>query len=177
MSHLRTIVVAPYNPRWPEMFQQEAEKIKAVFGEELLAIHHIGSTAVPGLSAKPIIDIMPVVQSLDKADEFNPAMMWLDYEPMGENGISGRRYFRKGGDVHRTHQVHIFQTGNVEVSRHLDFRDYLIAHSDVARQYADLKTELARQFPHNIEAYMAGKDAFIKETLQKAQAWKAEAKG
>jgi GrpB-like predicted nucleotidyltransferase (UPF0157 family) len=166
---LRTIIVAPYNPDWPLQFRAEAAKIAAVFGPDLVSIHHIGSTAVPGLSAKPIIDMMPVVRDIAAVDLFNPAMIRLGYQPKGENGISGRRYFVKGDDASRTHHVHIYAPDNPEVKRHLDFRDYLIAHPVEAQEYAALKVELARQFPHDIESYMAGKDGFIKEIILKAQ--------
>jgi len=169
---MRNIVVVPYNPQWPEMFRREAAKIVAIFGPELVDLHHIGSTSVPGLSAKPIIDMMPLVRDINEVDRFNPAMAQLGYEPMGEYGIPGRRYFRKGGDENRSHHLHAFGFDSPEVARHLDFRDYLIAHPTEARQYADLKTRLAEQFPHDIERYMDGKDAFIKTIIQKAQAWR-----
>jgi GrpB-like predicted nucleotidyltransferase (UPF0157 family) len=172
MGKIRNIVVVPYDPRWPEKYQQEAERISAIFSQEMISICHIGSTAIPGMSAKPIIDIMPVVQDIDTVEAFNPAMIQLGYDPQGENGVPGRRYFVRGGDAHRTHHVHTYQPGNPEVNRHLDFRDYLIAHPDEAQQYASLKMELARQYPHNIDAYLAGKDAFIKKTILKARQWR-----
>jgi GrpB-like predicted nucleotidyltransferase (UPF0157 family) len=173
MGDMRNIVVVPYNPDWPEQFRREAAKIAAIFGPELISIHHIGSTSVPGLSAKPIIDMMPVVRDIEKVDMLNPAMIELGYVPKGENGIPGRRYFTKGGDANRTHHVHAYASGNPEVSRHLDFRDYLIAYPEEAQHYATLKAELARQFRNDIWGYMAGKDSFIKETLRKAQQWRA----
>lgn len=169
---MRKIVVVPYHPGWPEQYRVEAAKIAAVFGPELVAIHHIGSTSVPGLSAKPIIDMMPVVRDIERVESFNPAMVQLGYEPKGENGIPGRRYFAKGGDANRSHHVHIFALDNPEVNRHLDFRDYLIVHPAEARHYAALKAELAQQFPYDILDYMAGKDGLIKEILQKARAWR-----
>lgn len=171
-SQMRNIVIVPYNPLWPDLFWREADKIAVVFGRELVDIHHIGSTFVPGLSAKPIIDMMPVVRDVNDVDSFNPAMERLGYEPRGENGIPGRRYFCKGGDENRTHHVHIFGFENLEVARHLDFRDYLLAHPAEARHYADLKIMLAKQFPHDIESYMDGKDAFIKTIIQKARTWR-----
>ena len=170
---MRNIVVVPYDPLWAEQFRREAATIRAVFGRVLISIHHIGSTSIPGMSAKPIIDIMPIVRDIETVEGFNPAMMQLGYESKGENGISGRRYFVKGGDEHRTHHVHTRALDNPEVQRHLDLRDYLIAHAEEARQYADLKVALARQFPHDIDSYVAGKDGFIKELLQKAQKWRA----
>ena len=164
---MRTIVVVPYDPRWPELFEQEAARIAAVFGPELISIHHIGSTSVPGLRAKPIIDIMPIVRQIERLDLFNEAMVALGYEPRGENGIAGRRFYSKGGDENRTHHVHSYEPGNP------DFRDYLIAHPEEAQQYARLKQALAQQYPHDIIGYMDGKDAFIKGILQQARAWRA----
>lgn len=174
MGGMRNIVVVPYNPRWSDMFQQEANKIIAVFGQECIAIHHIGSTAIPGMSAKPIIDIMPVVRNIEKVDLFNPVMRQLGYEPKGENSIPGRRYFVKGGDEHRTHHVHTYEPGHPEVIRHLSFRDYLSAYPEEAQRYARLKQTLAHQHPHDIFGYMAGKDSFIKKTIAKALEWYAQ---
>jgi GrpB-like predicted nucleotidyltransferase (UPF0157 family) len=173
MRKRRKIVVVPYDLRWPEMYRAEAAQLTAIFGPELISIHHIGSTSIPGLSAKPIIDLMPLVRDIEMVARFDSAMIQLGYQPMGENGIPGRRYFVKGGDLNRTHHVHTYESGNPEVARHLDFRDYLIAHPEEAQEYASIKQQLARQFPHDIDSYMAGKDAFIKETIQKARQWRA----
>jgi len=168
---LRKIVVVPYNPAWPEMFRREAKAIAEVFGEQLIAIHHIGSTSVPGLCAKPIIDILPLVKDIEQVDAYNDAMAELGYEAMGEYGLPGRRYFRKGGQVNRSHQAHTYALGNPEIDRHLAFRDYLRTHPDVAEEYCRLKMEVARQHPHDIYGYMDGKDAFIKAVEKKALAW------
>ena len=105
-------------------------------------------------------------------DDLNEAFSRLEYIPMGEFGIPGRRYFKKPGDEKRTHHLHIFQSGSPELERHLAFRDYLIAHPDEARRYSELKAELARRFPEDIEGYMAGKDGYIKEIQRKALAWR-----
>lgn len=170
MGKMRHIVVVAYDPGWAKAYQAEAARLAAVFGQELVSIHHIGSTSVPGLPAKPIIDIMPVVRDITRVDVFNPAMIELGYEPRGEWGIPGRRYFSKRSDVQRTHHVHTFAQDSPEVARHLDFRDFLSARPEAARQYGELKLALARQFPHDIDGYMAGKDGFIKEIIRKAQA-------
>lgn len=160
---MRNIVVVPYNPRWPELFKQEAEKIRSVLGDLLIEIHHIGSTSVPNLPAKPVIDILPIVRDIVLVDAFNPQFEAIGYEPMGENGIPGRRYFRKGGVYHRSHHLHIFGEDNLlGINRHLAFRDYLRTHPEVAAAYAALKQKLAQQFPDDIIAYSDGKDAFIK---------------
>jgi len=164
-------VVTAYNDNWSQMFLEESGKIKTIFGEELIDIHHIGSTSVPGLKAKPIIDMMPVVKDIAKIDSFNEQMKKLGYECMGELGMKGRRYFRKGGDD-RTHQVHAFQADNKEdIERHLAVRDYLRTHAEAVTQYGDLKENLAKQFPNDIEAYMDGKDEFVKELERTALHW------
>ena len=111
--------VVPYRPEWPLLFAQEAEKIGKAFGAELLAVHHIGSTSVEGLAAKPIIDILAVVRDVNAIDTFAPAMEALGYEAMGEFGIPGRRYYRKGGE-NRTHQIHAFsEEDHWNIDRHL----------------------------------------------------------
>ena len=170
MSQQREVIIVAYDPAWAARFREEASRIASVFGGGLLSIHHIGSTSVPGMSAKPIIDIMPVVRDISKVETFNEGMIQLGYTPMGEYGITGRRHFVKGADP-RTHHVHSYQPDNPEVKRHLDFRDYLIAHEDEARQYAELKARLAEQHRYDLEAYTQGKATFIKDVLAKAQAW------
>ncbi|MED1740802.1 GrpB family protein [Bacillus swezeyi] len=167
------VIVTAYNEKWPRLFQEEAQKLKAIFGGELIDIHHIGSTSVPGLQAKPIIDMMPVVKNIENAEIFNREMIAFGYEPLGEFGIPERRYYRKGGDK-RTHQIHMFQFDNrEEIDRHLAVRDYLRAHPEDAEMYGRFKARLAEQFPFNIEAYMDGKDTFVKRLEQHALDWKA----
>lgn len=169
---MRTIIVSPYNPKWPKLFQQEAALIREIFGPELVNIHHIGSTSVPGLSAKPIIDILAVVKDIEGVDRFNEQMKAIGYEPRGEFGIAGRRYFPKGG-AERTHHVHAFQFDNIyEIERHLAFRDYLRAHPEVAHRYGQVKSQLAAQFSNDPEGYMDGKDALVKEIEQAALEWR-----
>jgi GrpB-like predicted nucleotidyltransferase (UPF0157 family) len=167
---MRKVEVTTYNPQWVAMFEEEANKLREIFGSEIIEIHHIGSTSVPGLKAKPIIDIMPVVRDINRIDEFNAAMIAIGYEPKGENGISGRRYFQKGGD-NRTHHVHIYESGNPEIERHLAFRDYLREHQEVAKTYGDLKEKLAKQFPYDIESYIKGKEQLVLEIQRKSISW------
>ena len=102
------IVVVDYDPLWPLLFRKEADAISRILGDNLVLIHHIGSTSVPFLAAKPIIDIMPVVKDLSGVDAVSEEFVKLGYEYLGEFGIKGRRYLRKGGQE-RTHQIHIFQ--------------------------------------------------------------------
>ncbi|MFB5664183.1 GrpB family protein [Alteribacillus sp. HJP-4] len=164
--------VIKYDKRWPQLFQSEARLLLEVFQEEIMEIHHIGSTSVPGLKAKPVIDIMPVVRSIKRVDALNQSMIKIGYEPLGENHIPGRRYFRKGGKQ-RTHHVHTFQYDNQHaILRHLAVRDYLRAHPGEAQEYGELKAGLAEAFPEDIYGYMDGKDEFVKQLEQKALEWK-----
>lgn len=163
--------VEPYNPDWPAAFQREAARLRPVFGKNLVALHHIGSTAVPGLAAKPILDIMPVVWELEQVDERTRQFERLGYECLGEFGIPGRRYFRKGG-ADRTHQIHVFAASDGDnIRRHLAVRDYLRSHPAEASAYGALKRELAARFPEDIEGYCDGKDAFVKALEQRALNW------
>ncbi len=167
----RRIEVVPYNPQWPALFEAEAAAIEQALGPELTAIYHIGSTAIPGIQAKPIIDLLGEVVALERVEAFNPALEGLAYIPRGEAGIAGRRFFLKPGMTERTHHLHLFEAGHPEVSKHLVFRDYMAAHPAEARAYGRLKAELARRFPTDIKGYMAGKEGFIKERLARAKAW------
>ena len=169
---MRRVSVVPYDPNWPDAFSLASEEVRSALGDNLLAIHHIGSTAIPGIWAKPVIDLMPVVHEFARVEEHVAAMRALGYEAMGEFGIPGRRYFRRGGpDGLRTHNVHAFEHGSPHVARHLAFRDFMRAHPDLARQYSDLKRQLADRYPRNIEGYMDAKDAFIKEMEARALTW------
>ena len=170
MSDNFRVKIVDYNIEWPELFRREAIKITKVFGDELVDIHHIGSTSVVGLKAKPIIDIMPVVKDINQIDRLKEQMEELGYEALGEYGISGRRYFRKGG-YDRTHHLHVFAHGCGNIGRHLTFRDYLRAKPDIASRYSELKAELASHHPNDIIAYMNGKDAFVKDIEKKALEW------
>lgn len=154
------IKVVAYNNEWPGMFEAEAKLIKQVFGDNCLAIHHIGSTAIPGLAAKPIIDILPVVKNILEVDTVNTGMEKLGYEAKGEYGMLFRRYFQKGGD-HRTHQVHVYENGNPEIERYLKFRDWMRAHAADRETYGKLKQELAEKYPNDILSYCMGKDVFV----------------
>jgi len=114
-------------------------------------VHHIGSTSVPGLAAKPVIDMVPVVRDIMDVEKSNHAMQQLGYEAKGEYGIPFRRYYQKGGEQ-RTHNVHVFEEGNPEIERHLKFRDWMISHADDRDAYAKIKQELAQKYPNDIMA-------------------------
>ena len=169
---MREVRVVPHDPRWTDEFEREAQRLRAVFGENLVEVHHIGSTAVPGLAAKPIVDLLPVVKDNRLVDALNDEMAALGYTARGEFGLPGRRYFTKDEAGARTHNVHVYESGSPEVERHLAFRDYMISHPDEARAYGLLKENLAERFSADFEAYMDGKDAFVKESERRALVWR-----
>lgn len=156
----RKIEVVEYDPSWPELFEAEAGQVEQALGCNCIAIHHIGSTSIPGLSAKPVIDILPVVRDIQQVDKATHAMESLGYEAKGENGMAFRRFFQKGKNL-RTHHVHVYQEGDPEISRYLKFRDWMCSHPSDAENYSKLKQELAKKFPHDILRYCNGKDAFV----------------
>jgi GrpB-like predicted nucleotidyltransferase (UPF0157 family) len=168
------IEVVPYNPSWRNEFENESKRVTSALGENVVVVHHIGSTAIPNIYAKPIVDLLVEVKDITQVGDRNWAMEALGYEVMGEFGISGRRYFRKDNEAGiRTHHIHTYEVASSEVERHLAFRDYIIAHPEDAQKYSDLKRELVKKLSiDDIEGYMNGKDAFIKEMEKRAVEWK-----
>lgn len=167
-KQVRVIEVVPYNFKWKEEYLKEAGIIRDIMKNEINNIYHIGSTSIPGIYAKPIIDILIEVKDIENVDNYNKDLESLGYIAKGEFGIEGRRFFMKGL-YHRTHHVHAFQTGNSEIARHLNFRDYMIAYPDEAKRYEDLKKELAIKFRYDIDGYCAGKDTYLKQIDKKAE--------
>lgn len=171
---MKKVDVVPHDPRWRDSFEAEAKHIAAALGENVVAIHHIGSTSIPDIHAKPIVDVLVEVRDVSELDGRSAAMESLGYQVMGEYGIPGRRYFRRDDEEGvRTHHVHAFAAGSAEATRHLAFRDYLIAHPADARRYGELKRKLAEEHPQSMDAYMDGKDGFIKEMESRAARWRA----
>ncbi|MGO5065373.1 MULTISPECIES: GrpB family protein [unclassified Clostridium] len=172
-KQIRIIEVVPHNPEWKIKYQKEADKIYNIMKEEIVKIHHIGSTSIEGIYAKPVIDILVEVKDINNVDNYNEEMKRLGYIAKGEYGIKGRRFFLKGL-YHRTHHVHIFEKGDSEIERHINFRDYMREHKEEAKQYEELKKELALEFRYDIDYYCEGKDSFIKEIDKKAKIWAEE---
>jgi GrpB-like predicted nucleotidyltransferase (UPF0157 family) len=165
-----------YNPEWPGEFELEAARLRSLLGDEVIAIYHIGSTSVPGLAAKSVIDLLPTVREIARIDELTPVLEQAGYHAWGEYGIPERRYFSKDHGEYRTHNVHIFQAGSPEIERHLAFIEYLKSHEQVRLEYADLKREVfAREVferqAEDMSTYNDGKNAWIKRTERLALEW------
>lgn len=168
----RRVKVVPYNPNWRVAFENESKQVAVALGDNVVAVYHIGSTSILTIHAKPIIDMLVEVREIVKIDERNSAIQALGYEVMGELRIPGRRFFRKDNEAGiRTHHVHTFEANSAQVKRHLTFRNYMKAHDEDAQKYSELKQELAKKYPNDIERYMDGKDEFIKQMDNKAAEW------
>lgn len=173
--------VVPHDPNWKRAFDEEAYALKAALNPLEITLHHIGSTAIEGILAKPIIDLLGVVQNFISLDAATQAMTELGYNVMGEYGIESRRYFRKINEQGlRTHHLHVYQQGSPHIVRHIAFRDYLCAHPDIARDYSRLKAQLTEEPKKEAgaegqslawENYLDGKDPFIQRVQGQAIAW------
>jgi GrpB-like predicted nucleotidyltransferase (UPF0157 family) len=173
-----TIILVPYDPRWPALFEEEQACLQAAIGEWAADIQHVGSTAIPGIAAKPIIDIAVHLDSLADALRCITPLTEIGYECLGEFGIPGRIYFRKRTDsplpgqahdgVGRTHQIHMYETGHEQYAKQIVFRDYLRSHADSAREYEALKRDLAAR-SSNIEEYAESKSEFVQRILALAR--------
>lgn len=161
--------LSEYDENWSKMFEDEAQFLGEVLGDEIIRFEHFGSTSVLGMNAKPVIDMMCLVKDIEKIDMFNDQMRLLGYDVAGEWGIQGRRLFRKGGEK-RTHHIHVYQFDNPQIKRHLVFRDYLRTHPKEVEQYRCLKEELAQRYD-DTAYYSKAKKLFVKEMEQRALKW------
>ncbi|UCE66502.1 MAG: GrpB family protein [Candidatus Zixiibacteriota bacterium] len=169
-SNKRIIRVVDYDSRWPDLFQIESKAISDALGDLIVHIHHIGGTSIPGSAAKPTIDIQLEVRDVNELDGNNAAMEQLGYTPEGEYGIPGRRYFHKG-NPDRIYHVHAFNAGSSIAKKYIAFRDYLVAHPQIAKEYGELKRRCARDCDNDIEKYGDLKNDFIKTHEKLAIEW------
>ncbi|MFC4402234.1 GrpB family protein [Gracilibacillus xinjiangensis] len=163
------IRLTKYSPNWKRMFEEEVIILKNIFKDEIVSIEHFGSTAVPGMSSKPVIDILCTVKDIKLVDTYNEQMDRMGYDIAGEWGIKGRRLFRKGGE-NRTHHIHFYQCDHQEILRHLVFRDYLLNHPAEVERYSQYKDLLAKKYEYTSD-YSPAKKAFVAEMEKKALEW------
>ncbi|WP_223642081.1 GrpB family protein [Corallococcus sp. EGB] len=164
--------LVPHDPRWAEAAVAHGQELKGVLGAIVREVHHIGSTAIPGITAKPILDLIPVVVSLDALDERRGELEAIGYEWWGELGLPGRRYCTRHDPATgaRVVQLHCFVEGAPEITRHLVFRDYLRTHPVVARAYDDEKSRCQRLYSDDSHAYSDCKASWIKRVEAEALA-------
>lgn len=166
--------IVPYNQEWPHQAKIEIDKLRAVLPlNRIIDIQHVGSTAIPGLAAKPIIDIQMAVTSLEEMKVIAvPALQKLGYEYWDDNPDHERMFFVKGmppfGEK-RTHHVHIVEPTSKHWQGKILFRDYLISHPNIAKEYQELKFKLAQQYTYDREQYTDAKSEFVNKILKLAQ--------
>jgi GrpB-like predicted nucleotidyltransferase (UPF0157 family) len=160
------IRLAPYDSTWPLEFAAEADRIERACAGLEIRLEHIGSTAVPGLAAKPVIDILAGRPGNIAGKHYVAAFTQLGYEHKGSYGIPGRNYFRRGSP--QSHHVHLVSWASEFWRNHLLFRDYLRAHPDVAREYETLKRDLATLYLQDREKYTDAKGPFVRSIVRRA---------
>ena len=166
----------PHSPQWAEMAMVEGARLKSALGANLLRVEHVGSTSIPGILAKPIVDLIPLVGDLDALDRARPEIEALGYDWLGEFGLPGRRYCRMNDPLtgKRKFQLHCYAVASPEVARHVAFRDYLRAHPGIARTYEREKQRAAALHPDDTMKYNDAKNDWIKRTEREALAWAAK---
>ena len=162
-----TVRVVPYDARWPALYRDEETRLRRALGKLPLTLEHVGSTSVPGLAAKPIIDILAGRDAQVQPLTFVAPIESVGYEHRGENGLPGREFFRRG--TPRSYHIHLVTIDSALWRHHIAFRDRMRADPDLAAEYAALKIALARRFPLDRQAYMDGKDSFIRSVI--ADVW------
>lgn len=167
------VSLVEHDPAWAGQAAALADQLRGAAGDRILAIHHIGSTSVPGMVAKPIIDLLVVVDDLAAFDSCRDRIMALGYEYYGEYGIPGRRFFALHGNGTRLVHVHFFEQGSDQIAHNLAFRDYMRAHPDIAAAYTAEKYRARALHPHDSHAYTREKADFIVRTAVDAHAWYA----
>ncbi|MDB5540593.1 MAG: putative nucleotidyltransferase, GrpB family [Devosia sp.] len=166
------VELKPHDPQWAAAADREAGRLRLMLGDKLVTVHHIGSTSIPGLIAKPILDLLPVVRSIGALDDARARIEGLGYQWWGEFGLPGRRYCTLVDKVSgkRLVQLHCYEDGSPEVTRHLAFRDYLRAHPELAAEYEAVKRRCAEAHPDSSHAYAECKGDWVKRVETEALA-------
>lgn len=162
-----SVKLSHYSPRWRERYRAEARRLKRYTEGSTYLLEHIGSTAIPGLDAKPIIDMAMLIPSLHRLPLWIKRLEKAGYTYKGEYGLAGRHFFTRGNPV--THHFHLVAKGNVHWERWMLFRNFLRAHPEEAEKYNKLKNALALKYAHNRDAYTHAKTPLVKRLLKKAK--------
>ena len=171
MKNDQKIVIAPYNVNWPIIFEQETLQLKQRLGDLLSDIHHIGSTSIPNMDAKPVIDILIECDNLDNIIQIATKLYELNYSSIRRSMIPHRSFITSKYLAAIGFHLHLFERGDPQVKRHVNFCDYVSKHPDIAVEYTKLKTELAKKFSNDRNAYVLGKDKLVQNIDAKAKVW------
>ncbi|WP_257451916.1 GrpB family protein [Archangium lipolyticum] len=169
------IILSEPDPRWPELYAAEAERVREALGDVVTRLEHVGSTAVPGLTGKPIVDLLVGVRSLDEGRAATPRLVALGYEDFGEVFIPGRLYLRRRGPP--DFNVAIAEEGGSFFTSQLAVRDYLRAHPDEVKAYAEEKREAYAHGARLFSTYSQRKNAFVTSLVERALAWASTSRG
>jgi GrpB-like predicted nucleotidyltransferase (UPF0157 family) len=168
------VVVVDYDPAWPAAFERERAAVCCALTGHVVDLQHIGSTAIPGLRAKPVIDLLAAVERFDTIESYEQRLESLGYQHIVQPHEAVRIFFRKG--MPRTHHLHLVELDSWEHRRLILFRNYLLAHPDTAEAYEELKRDLARRYADNRPMYTESKTEFIERIIAQADA-EARSKG
>ena len=171
MPEQRDVELVPHNPEWSQLENDESQRILECISIPVIGIYHIGSTSVPGIKAKPILDFVLEVEDMEAFIEESRNLESLEYVSKGEYGIPGRQLFTKDTLGERTHHLHVFQQGHKDIERHLVFRDFLRSNPEAAKEYESLKEKLAKRFPKKSDMYTEAKSDFILSMDEVARYW------
>jgi GrpB-like predicted nucleotidyltransferase (UPF0157 family) len=165
------IRVVDYDPVWPEMAAAEIGRIEAVLAGVAVRVEHVGSTAVPGLTAKPVIDLQVSADALEPRARYVESLERIGYLFAPDPQAPDFHFFGRPAERPRTHHLHVCAAGSDHERRHLALRDYLRAHPDEATEYAALKRDLAVRHPHDRLAYIDGKEQYVAALERRALEW------
>ncbi len=158
-----------YNSNWKNEYEREEKLLKEVLGNRIIEIHHIGSTSIEGLKAKPVIDILIVINNLDEITEIEELLKPYDYDNRGPQGVSDRFFFAKGPEDARTHYIHFTTPNSNTYYNQVYFKRYLTNHPEYIKKYCELKQELAEKYADERPKYTAGKNEFITNVINLAK--------
>ena len=158
-----------FNEMWNEEYKKEEKLLKEVLGDRIIEIHHVGSTAIKGLKAKPIIDILIAIESLNNIEGIENILKDYDYSNRGHQGVEDRYFFAKGPEDSRTHYIHFVEKNSNTYYNLVYFKKYLLDHIEYIKEYCDLKQDLALKYPEERSKYTAGKNEFITDIIKKAK--------
>jgi GrpB-like predicted nucleotidyltransferase (UPF0157 family) len=156
--------VVEYDPAWPALFTAERQRIHAHCGALPLRLEHVGGTSIPGMCAKPVLDMVGGRPRESSLQDYVAALTRAGYEHRGEQGVPGREFFRRGRP--RAYHLHLVEDDGPLWRAYVGFRDYLRAHRDAARKFAALKRSLAARFPRDREAYIDAKSSAVRKILR-----------
>ena len=164
-----TVKLSSYNDEWPKIFEREKVLLSSALGDLVIDIQHIGSTSIPGMPSKPIIDMMASIPDFRSIDKYIQPLKKLGYEDRGQQGVPDRHIFVKGDEARRTHHLNLTERDSSFWKEHVLFLDYLRTHKEAVDEYAKLKTELAKSFPDDRNSYASAKAEFVKKIVEKAR--------